>query len=478
MSKPNKSQRQVAREGVAPLGADKTRILILGGGFAGVEAARYLDRTAAKRANVDVTLVSRENFSLFTPMLHEVVASDLEPADICNPLRKLLRRVTVLSGEIQTIDLAARRVTVSYGIRELQRELPFDYLVLALGSETNYFGVPGVADHALGIKTLRDAVMLRAGVIAMLEAASVEPDPERRQRMLTFVIVGGGFAGVETVGAINDLARQSLRHYGGIDPRDVRVLLIHGGPVILPELGQALGLYAQEKLRKRHVEIKLNTKVIAYADGTVHCDDGEAVPADMLVWAGGVSPSPILQDTPFELQRGRVVVDATLEVPRFPGVWAVGDCAASSDPTSHQPYPPTAQHAMREGRRAAQNICARLQGARATPFVYKMPGQLAAIGRRTGVARIFGLQLSGVVGWVLWRTVYLLKLPRLEKKLRVGLQWALDVVFERDLAQYITPRDVEAVHRLLATARQRHGAPAPDVSAAASRHVGAERAAS
>ena len=197
-------------------------------------------------------------------------------------------------------------------------------------SETNYFGIPGVAEHALGIKTLRDAVMLRAGVIAMLEAASVEPDPERRKRMLTFVIVGGGFAGVETVGAINDLARQSLRHYGGIDPREVRVLLIHGGPVILPELGQTLGLYAQEKLRKRHVEIKLNTKVIAYADGTVHCDDGEAVPADMLVWAGGVSPSPILKDTPCELQRGRVVVDSTLEVPRFPGCgrWATAQRSA------------------------------------------------------------------------------------------------------------------------------------------------------
>ena len=455
MSNTNKSQHEVERGGGAHLGADTTRLLILGGGFAGVEAARYLDRTAAKWANVEVTLVSRENFSLFTPMLHEVVASDLEPAHICTPLRKLLRRVTVLSGEITTIDLTARRVTISYGIRELTRELPFDYVVLALGSETNYFGIPGVAEHALGIKTLRDAVMLRAGVIAMLEAASVEPDPGQRKRMLTFVIVGGGFAGVETVGAINDLARQSLRHYGGIDPRDVRVLLIHGGPVILPELGQGLGRYAQEQLRKRHVEIKLSTKVIAYADGTVHCDDGEAVPADTLVWAGGVSPSPILKDTPFGLQRGRVVVESTLEVPRFPGVWAVGDCAAISDPTSHHPYPPTAQHAVREGRRAAQNLCARLQGERATPFVYKAPGQLAAIGRRTGVARIFGLKFAGVVGWVLWRTVYLMKLPRLEKKIRVGLQWALDVVFERDLAQYISPRDVEAVNRLLETTRTR-----------------------
>lgn len=465
MNEPNKIQPKIEAEGVAHSGADKTRILILGGGFAGVEAARYLDRTAAKRANVEVTLVSRDNFILFTPMLHEVVASDLEPPDICNPLRKLLRRVTVVSGEIRTINLAARRVTISYGIRELTRELPFDYLVLALGSETSFLGIPGVAEHALGIKTLRDAVMLRAGVIAMLEAASVEPDPGRRKRMLTFVIVGGGFAGVETVGAINDLARQSLQHYGGIDPREVRVILIHGGPVILPELGEALGVYAQEKLRKRQVEIKLKTRVTAYADGAVHCDDGEAVAADMLVWAGGVSPSPILKDTPFDLERGRVVVDSTLELPRFPGVWAVGDCAAIIDPTSKHPYPPTAQHAIREGRRAAKNICARLNGERATPFLYKAPGQLAAIGRRTGVARIFGLKFSGVVGWVLWRTVYLMKLPRLEKKIRVGLRWVLDVVFERDLAQYINARDVESVNRLLETARQPHGAPPPELSA-------------
>jgi NADH dehydrogenase len=297
----------------------------------------------------------------------------------------------------------------------------------------------------------------------MLEGASVEPDRERRKRMLTFVIVGGGFAGVETVGAINDFARQSLQYYGGIDPREVRVLLIHGGPVILPELGEALGLYAQEKLRKRQVEIKLKTRVTAYADGAVHCNDGEAVPADILVWAGGVSPSPILKDTPFELERGRVVVDSTLEVRGFPAVWAVGDCAAIIDPTSKNPYPPTAQHALREGRRAAKNICARLKGERATPFVYKAPGQLAAIGRRTGVARIFGLKFSGVVGWVLWRAVYLMKLPKLEKKIRVGLQWARELVLERDIAQYINPRDVESVYRLLETARQPHGAPSDKI---------------
>lgn len=426
----------------------KTKIVILGGGFAGVETARYLDRTAAKRANVEVTLVSRDNFTLFTPMLDEIVAGDLEPAHICNPLRELLRHVTVLSGEIKSIDLAARQVSISYGIRALTRVLPFDHLVLALGSETDYFGTPGVAEHALGIKTLGDAVLLRAGVIAMLEAASVEPDPDRRKRMLTFVVAGSGFAGIETVGAINDLARDSLPHYGRVDPREVRVVLI-GGKAILPELGEALSLYAQEKLIERHVEIKLGARVQAYAEGAVHCSDGEVIPADMLIWAAGVSPSPILKDIPCEFQKGRVVVDSTLEVPGTPGVWAVGDCAAIIDPTSKLPYPPTAQHALREGRRAGENIYARLRGKQAKPFRYKMHGQLATIGRRTGVAKIFGLKFSGSTGWLLWRTIYLMKLSRLEKKLRVGLQWALDAVFERDLGQYITRQDVESLNRLL-----------------------------
>jgi NADH dehydrogenase len=434
--------------------ADKTRIVILGGGFAGVETARYLDRTAAKSPEVEVALVSRDNFILFTPMLHELGSGDLEPAHICNPVRKLLQRVTLLNGEIRAIDLASRRVTISYGLRGLTRELPFDHLVLALGSETNYSAIPGVAEHALGIKTLGDAVMLRATVIEMLEAASVEPDYGRRKRMLTFVVVGGGFAGVEIIGAINDLARESLPHYGRIDPHEVRVVLIHGGQVILPELGEALGLYAQEKLRERAVEIKLGTRVDAYSQGAVHCSDGEAIPTDTFVWAAGVSPSPLLKDMPLELNRGRVVVDSTLEVPKFPGLWAVGDCAAVIDPISKAPYPPTAQHALREGRRAAKNIWARFNGKQTTPFEYKAPGQLAAIGRRTGVARIFGLKFSGVVGWALWRSVYLMKLPRLEKKLRVGLQWALDIVFERDLGQYLTLRDVESLNRLLEAARR------------------------
>ena len=430
------------------------RIVILGGGFAGVEAARYLDRTVAKRRDVEVTLVSRENFTVFTPMLHEVASGDLEPTHICNPLRRLFRRVTILTGNIEAIDLSKRTVTISYGLEAFRRELSYDQLILALGSETNYSNVPGVADHARGIKTLGDAIMLRTAIIAMLEAASVESDPARRKKMLTLVVVGGGFAGVETIGAVNDLGREGLPHYGRIDPREARVVLIHGGKVILPELGEALGLYAQEKLRARDVEIKVGVRVNSYTDGAVHCSDGEVIPAEILIWAAGVSPSPILEKLPLQLLKGRVVVDSTLEVPGCPGVWAVGDCAAVADPISKIPYPTTAQHALREGKLVGRNVRARLDGQKPRAFEYKAPGQLAAIGRRTGVARIFGLKFSGIVGFILWRGVYLMKLPRLEKKLRVALQWTLDLIFERDLGQYVTIRDVMALNRLVEAARK------------------------
>ena len=436
----------------------KKRIVILGGGFAGVEAARYLDRTAAKCDDVEVTLVSRENFTVFTPMLHEVAAGDLEPTHICNPLRKLLRRVVVLSGNVESIDLSQRCVTISYATSLIRRDLPFDCLVFSLGSDTNYAGVPGVAEHAFGIKTLGDAIMLRAAVIALLEAASVEPDPEQRKKMLTFVVAGGGFAGVETIGAINDLARESLPHYGQIDPGEVRVVLIHGGPFILPELGEKLGRYAQKKLGERRVEIKLNSKVTAYENGAIQCNDGERIPADTLVWAAGVSPSSILKTTPFELQKGRVVVDSTMEVPGHPGIWAAGDCAAITDPVTRLPYPPTAQHALREGRLIGKNIWSRLEGRPTKAFVYKAPGQLAAIGRRTGVAHLLGFNVSGLVGWVLWRTIYLMKLPRLEKRLRVGIEWLLNVVFERDLGQYVTLRDVQSLNRLIDSATKTRSA--------------------
>jgi len=422
----------------------KTRVVILGGGFAGVAAAMRLDAHLAKRSDIEVILISRENFTVFTPMLHEVACGDLDPSHITNPLRKLLRRVTTAEAEVEAIDLMNRTVTVTAGFSE-RRELRYDHLVLAFGAETNFFGLPGVAEQAMTLKSLSDAVILRNRVIALLEMANVEADASTRGPMLTFVVAGGGFAGVETIGAINDLVRDSLSYYPRLDPAQVRIVLVHGGAVVLPEEGEKLGLYTQDKLRERQVEVKLNTNVKAYAEGKVLCDDGDAIPAGTLIWTAGVTPSPAIKDLNIDKQKGRIVVNDTLEVAGNAGVWAAGDCAAINDPATNAPYPTTAQHALREGNLLAKNITARIEGKPLNSFRYKSLGQLASIGRRTGVARIIGINFSGFIAWVLWSAVYLSKLPRIEKKVRVAFEWMLNLFFTRDLVQYITLRDVQSL---------------------------------
>jgi NADH dehydrogenase len=426
----------------------KTRVVILGGGFAGVAVAMGLDAQLARRSDMEVILVSRENFTVFTPMLHEVACGDLDPSHITNPLRKLLRRVITAEAEVESIDLMNRTVTVTYGFTE-RRELQYDHLVLASGAETNFFGLPGVAEQAVTLKSLSDAVILRNRVIALLERANIEADAARRQPMLTFVVAGGGFAGIETIGAVNDLVRDSLSYYPRLDPAEVRIVLVHGGAVVLPELGEKLGLYTQDKLRERKVEIKLNMHVTAYTEGKVVCDDGDTIPAGTLIWTAGVTPSPAIKDLNIDKQKGRIVVSDTMEVAGNAGVWAAGDCAAITDPVTKAPYPTTAQHALREGKLLAKNILACIDGKPLRPFRYKSLGQLAAIGRRTGVARVIGINFSGFIGWALWSGVYLTKLPRFEKKVRVAFAWMLNLFFSVDLVQYITLRDVRSLSRMV-----------------------------
>jgi NADH dehydrogenase len=434
-------------------GGNKIRVLILGGGFSGVAAARYLDSRAAKRAGIEVTLVSRDNYSLFTPMLHEVACGDLDPVHITNPLRKLLRRVIILEADVDSIDLANKRVVIAYGINRKKRALVYDHLVLALGSETSFPDIPGVAEGAVTMKSLGDAILLRNRLIALLELASVEQDSEARKAMLTFVVSGGGFAGVETVGAINDLVRESVVQYPLLDPAMVRVVLIHGGGTVLPELGEKLGIFAQEKLRKRKVDVRLKTRVTGYTGGCVLCSEGEAIGAQTLIWAAGVTPIAAINNLSVEKNKERIVVTENLEVRGQSGVWAVGDCAAATDPNTSKPYPPTAQHGLRQGNLVGRNIAARIGGQPLRAFAYNSLGQLAAIGRRSGVARIFGMNFSGFFAWALWRTVYLSKLPQLEKKLRVATEWTFALFFPRDLVQYVTLRDVQAFARTLDHAR-------------------------
>jgi len=424
----------------------KKRILILGARFAGLYAALQFEKTLARDPDVEVILVNRENFFLFTPMLHEVAASDLDMTHIVNPIRKFFRHVQFFEGDVESIDLSGRKVVVSHGINDHYHELSYDHLLITLGSITNFFNLPGLADRALTMKSLGDAIHLRNRLIQNLEEADFDCSREQREPLLTFVVAGGGFAGVETIAGVNDFVREAVEFYPHLAEENIRMVLVHPGAVILPELGEKLGAYAQKKLAERGVEIRVNTRVTAATDDGVALSDGSVIQTNTLVWTAGTSPNLLLQKVPCEKDRGRLKVSATMEVPGWPGVWALGDCALVPDPTG-KPYPPTAQHAIRQGKVVAQNVAASIRGGRKRPFVFSTLGQLAAIGRRTGVARVFGFNFSGFVAWWMWRTIYLSKLPRFEKKLRVALDWTLDLVFTKDLVQFTTERATTVSHR-------------------------------
>ncbi|MBX3330628.1 MAG: NAD(P)/FAD-dependent oxidoreductase [Nitrospira sp.] len=418
----------------------KPRVVILGGGFGGMYAALEFERALARGADVDVTLVNRDNFFLFTPMLHEVAASDLDSTNIVSPIRKLLRRVTFFHGDIEAIDLVQKRVGLSHGHEQHCHALPYDHLVLALGSTTNFFDIPGLADRAFTMKSLSDAMVLRNHLIANLEEADFECGGTLRASLLNFVVAGGGFAGVETIAAMNDFLREAVRFFPHLRADMLRIILVSAGKIILPELGEKLGAYAQRKLMEQHVELHAHCKVTAVTDRDVTLSDGTTITTNTLVWTAGVSPHPLLDTLPCPKAKGRVLVNEYLEVPGWSGLWAFGDCALVPDPKTGASHPPTAQHALREGRVAAQNILATVRGDRLKPFRYSTLGLLAPIGKRTGVANILGVNFSGFIAWWLWRTIYLLKLPRFEKKILVALDWTLDVLFSKDLVHFRTTR--------------------------------------
>jgi NADH:ubiquinone reductase (H+-translocating) len=415
------------------------RILILGGGFAGLYTAMQLEKTLARDPDVEVTLVNRENFFLFTPMLHEVAASDLDLTTIVNPVRKMLKRVNFFAGQVESIDLSAKEVVVSHGFDHHHHALEYDHLVIGLGSITNFYNLPGLEERALTMKSLGDAMTLRNHLIAHLEEADSECCAVKHP-LLTFVVAGGGFAGVETVAGLNDFVRDALSCYPHLNEKMLRVVLVHPGAVILPELGEKLGAYAQKKLAERGVEIRVNTSVKGVSERGIELSDSTMIETNTLVWTAGSSPNPLLQSLECKKERGRLAVNEYMEVADWPGVWALGDCASVPDRTTGKSCPPTAQHALRQGKVLAENITAALRGGKKKPFVFSTIGQLAAIGKRTGVANILGVNFSGFIAWWLWRTIYLSKLPRFEKKLRVALDWSLDLLFSKDIVQFLMVR--------------------------------------
>jgi NADH:ubiquinone reductase (H+-translocating) len=423
------------------------RVVILGGGFGGVYTALHLEKALARGTPLDVTLVNRENFFLFTPMLHEVAASDVDMTHIVSPIRTLLRRVKFVQGDVESIDLQARRVVVSHGNAHHHHDLQYDHLVIGLGAVTNFYNLPGVEERALTMKSLGDAIYLRNHLIEHLEQADFECACPVRESLLGFVVAGGGFAGVETVAAINDFLRDALAFYPNLNQESLRVVLVHDGPFLLPELGESLGVYAQRRLAERKVEIRLQTRITGFSDGGVALSDGTWIPSRTLIWTAGTSPHPLLATLPCRKDRGRIVASEYMAVPEWSGVWALGDCAVIPDPKTGKPYPPTAQHALRQGKVLAGNIVAAIGGGHKKPFVFTTIGLLASIGKRTGVANILGINFSGFVAWWLWRTIYWSKLPRFEKKVRVALDWLLDVLFSKDLVQFRTVRGQVISHR-------------------------------
>jgi NADH dehydrogenase len=423
------------------------RIVILGGGFAGMKTAESLEHQFLHDRSVSITLISETNALLFTPMLAEVAGSSLEPSHISTPLRSSLPRTNFVRATVESVDLEKRRVTLAADptfSEGAPREIPYDQLVLALGAVSNYLGMADVQKHALDFKSLFDAIRVRNRVIEMFERADRETNAEARHRLLTFVIAGGGFAGVELAGALNDFGRGILADYPNLRPEDLKVILVHSRDHILPELSESLGQYAQQKMATRGVIFRLNARLTNFQPGVVALSDGE-IPAETLVWTAGTAPNPLLRALPVERdKRGAVIVETTLAIKDHPGVWALGDCAAVVDGVTGKPCPPTAQFALREAPVVAKNIRAFLEERPLQPFHFNSLGALCVVGHQTACAelsvpfaRTKSVRFSGLLAWAMWRGIYLSKLPGLERKIRVLMDWTVELFFPRDIVQTI-----------------------------------------
>src|SRR2546423_10202470 len=342
-------------------------------------------------------------------MLHEVAAGDLSPTDIVNPLRRILRHVNVVQADIQAIDLTTKQIRCLAGVRNTELEFEFDHLLLTIGSETNFFDLQGLRDWAVTMKSLSDAALLRNRMVALLEEASLQKDQATRRQLLTFVTAGGGFTGVETTGAVNDFVRDTVKFYPSLREETIRVVVVHPGKFLLPELGEELGRYTEKKLSQRNVEIIKGVRVAGYDGSVIKLTEGTSIPATTLIWTAGVKPSAAVESLDCKKERGSLGVNEYLAVPGAGGLWGAGDCAAVPDGyETGNFYPPTAQHGLREAVVAAKNIERTILDRPLKPFVFTTLGQLATIGRRSGVAMVFGFKFSGFIAWWMWRSIYLM----------------------------------------------------------------------
>jgi NADH dehydrogenase len=429
MSEPHGRERAAGEAGHRP------RVVILGGGFGGVYTAMALERALGRTEDFEIVLVNRENYFVFQPMLPEVISGTIGITDVVSPIPRLLPRTSLHLRDVEAIDLDRRKVVLSPGFRPHSHELGYDHLVLALGNVTDFRGLPGLPEHAMPFKNLGDALALRNHVVRCLAEAAVEDDDgDLRRELLTFVVAGGGFSGVEVAAELNDFVRAVVPRYREIRPDEVRVVLLHSQERILPEMAEPLALFAQRILAGRGVELRLHTRLAAATGTAAVLAGGERIATRTLVSTVPSSPHPLIERLALPKSKGRVVTTGHLAVEGHPGVWAVGDCAQVMTPDGGV-APPTAQHAIREAAVVAANIVAALRGGDERVFAFKGLGKMGSLGHRSAVAEVFGLRLSGFFAWWLWRTVYLMKMPGWGRRLKVAVAWTLDVFLPPELVQ-------------------------------------------
>jgi len=402
-------------------------IAIVGGGFAGAKLAERLERSLPEEWQI--VLLSRDNFITYNPLLPEVVGASLLPGHVIAPLRQVTRRARVYMVQVTDIDLAER--TIRY-LGEGSGEIRYDELVLACGQGANLALVKGMARYALPLKTLGDALFIRNRAIVRLEQAELQPEMEARRWLTSFVVIGGGFSGVEVAGGLADFLRACKRFYRSID--DVRVHLVHSGERLLPELSPALGRFAERKMREQGIDVRLNARCMRVDDRGITLGDGELLSGGTVICTIGTAPNPLIAELTLPKTRGRLDVAPDMSVPGAPGLWAIGDCAAVPNARDGKVSPPTAQFAERQARQLAANIERKVRGEPTRPFAYRPMGQLSAIGHNKAVAEVLGIKVAGFVAWLMWRGVYLLKIPTLGRKVRLFLEWNWAMFFPPDIS--------------------------------------------
>ena len=413
------------------------KILILGGGYAGVGVLNSIQKKLQSDVDVSINIVSESNFFLHTPMLPEMATGTIEARHIATPIRNFCKRARFYHAKVLNIDLLTKSVLIKRSSDVTPKSLSYDYLVLALGGKTNFFGNEDIKRNSFTIKTLDDAIKIRNHIISVLEDADQESDPKIQSKLVTFVVVGGGFSGVETVGEINDFVRESVeKFYRNIDSSLINIILIASGDKILPEIGN-LGIYAKKSLKQSGVTFYTNTRLDNINQNVVYLNNNKQIISNTVIWAGGNTVHKVIKDLDSEHDKnGRIVVDDFLRLKNHPEVYALGDCSQVIDSRTNTPYPPTAQHAIREARAVSENLFKTIKKIQnKSPFVYDTKGSMAKIGKKDGVALLMGLEFRGFFAWFIWKQYYLSTLPTFEKRMRVGLDWFVDLFFPRDITK-------------------------------------------